>query len=168
MKQKNKVLWVEDAARYDLAHLAAPVIMDGGYDLVVAENASDGIAQLLQSIFDAIVVDIRIPPGNDKAWINLYEMSGYEKVSARLGRCFLYTILGHPNAEIKLDKRPEWIIAEKVGVLTVESHLELDEDLKELGITVYHQKHSETPETILLELIEKVLKRVNHGEEGSQ
>jgi hypothetical protein len=158
MAQKRRVLWVEDGARYDLVNIAAPVYMHGKYDLVIAEDASSGIACLLKDIFDAIIVDIRIPPGNDKDWINLYKMSAVNKISARLGLDFLYTILGNPNAKINLgDKRPAWITPAKVGVLTVESQLELDDHLKRLQITVYYHKRVEMPEEILLNLIENIL-----------
>jgi len=157
MKQKRKILWVEDEARHDMVQLIAPVIMDGGYDIVVAENASDGIAQLLQYKFEAIIVDIRIPPGDDPAWIDLYEKSGKEKVAARLGRHFLYTILGNPNAKINLgEKRPKWITSEMIGLLTVETDPELADDLKALVLNVYYQKGAETPETILLDIIKEI------------
>jgi hypothetical protein len=80
-----------------------------------------------------------------------------DKVSARLGLDFLYTILGHQNAKINLgDKLPAWIIPTRIGVLTVESRLELDEHLEKLQITIYHQKRAETPEEILLKLIEDI------------
>jgi DNA-binding NtrC family response regulator len=66
MTQKRRVLWVEDGARYDLVNMAAPVYMDGKYDLIIAEDASSGIDYLLKDTFDVIIVDIRIPPGGDK------------------------------------------------------------------------------------------------------
>lgn len=159
MKQKKKVLWIEDGSRYDLADLAAPVIMDGGYDLDVAEDASEGIAKLFETEYDAVIVDIRIPPGNGEAWVKLYERSGKEKVSARLGRHFLYSILGHKEAEIRLDERPKWIKPEKIGVLSVESHLELNGDLNNLTISVYYQKQANTPEDILLTIIKDILNK---------
>jgi DNA-binding NtrC family response regulator len=73
--KKIKVLWVEDSARLDLPHLAAPIYMDGNYDLVVAETVSDGIAHIQNENFDAIIVDIRIPPGDDPRWIKQYHKS---------------------------------------------------------------------------------------------
>jgi DNA-binding NarL/FixJ family response regulator len=157
MTQKCRVLWVEDGARYDLVNIAAPVYMDEKYDLVIAEDASSGIADLLKDVSDVIIVDIRIPPGIEKDWIKLHQDSGSDKVSARLGLDFLYTILGHPDAKIKLgDKRPAWITPTKIGVLTVESELELVEHLKQLQINVYYHKRVEMPEEILLKLIENV------------
>jgi len=149
--------------------MAAPVYMDGKYDLFIAEDASSGMAYLLKDTFDAIIVDIRIPPGMDKDWINLHKKSGADKVSARLGLDFLYTILGDQDAEINLgDSRPRWITPTKIGVLTVESQLELDQHLKRLQITVYQQKRAETPEEILLELIQKILAQTNNDGRGAQ
>lgn len=158
MAPKYRVLWVEDGARYDLVNMAAPVYMDGHFDLVIAEDASSGIVYLLKETFDVIIVDIRLPPGNNRDWIILHQKSGAEKVSARLGLEFLYTILGNQNAKISLgDSRPEWITPTKIGVLTVESQLELDDHLKNLQITVYYHKRAEMPEEILLTLIKSVI-----------
>jgi CheY-like chemotaxis protein len=158
MAKKRRVLWVEDAARYDLVNIAAPVYMDGKYDLVIAEDASSGVSFLLEDFFDVIIVDIRIPPGSNKEWIALHKQSGFEKMSARLGLEFLYAILRHPNARINLGNNcPAWITPDMIGVLTVESQLELDEHLKCLQITAYNQKRAEMPEEVLLKLIERVL-----------
>jgi hypothetical protein len=163
MTQKYRVLWVEDGARYDLAHLAAPVYMDGKYDLVIAEDASAGMAVVLMDRFDVIIVDIRIPPGDEPNWIKLYQGNGTEKIAARLGLSLLYTFLGHPDAKIDLgSRRPAWITPARVGVLTVESQLELHDDLTKLGITIHGHKRAETSDEILLELIQRVLDQANH------
>jgi hypothetical protein len=160
MKQKVKILWVEDQARHDMVQLIGPVLMDDRYDINVAEDTSEGIEQLLKSTFEVIIVDIRLYPGTDKKWIRLYEKLGKEKKSARLGCHFLYTILGNPEAEIKLGpERPTWIKPSLIGVLTVESHREINGDLEKLGIKVYQEKRADTPEGTLLELIEKVIKQ---------
>ncbi len=162
MNKRRRVLWVEDGSRYDLVQLAAPVLMEGDFELVEAENASEGIAKLLEGEFDVIIVDIRIPPGNHDDWIRLYEKSASDKVSARLGRHFLFTILGHPKAEIMRDRRLNWIKPEMVGVFSVEGHQELNGDLDLLGIksTNYYQKRANTPENILLTIIEDILRNV--------
>jgi hypothetical protein len=160
MKQKSDVLWVEDAARNDLADFTAPVIIDGAYNLIIAEDVSSGITRLLQQPFAAIIVDIRLPPGTDREWIDLYEKqnnNGRKSVPSRLGLDFLYTILGHPKARITLsDRRPKWITPQKIGVLSIESRVELEHDLAELQITIFQQKKADTPETVLLEMIKRV------------
>ncbi|NUO79074.1 hypothetical protein HUU05_03280 [candidate division KSB1 bacterium] len=158
MKRKHPILWIEDGARFDLPYLAAPVYMDGGYDLFVAETIADGIAHLQQHEFDAIIMDIRVPPGADLQWNTLYKDAGRNKVMARLGLKLLYSLLDHSEAEIKLPAHPDWINAKKIGVLTVESYAELKDHLDKLGIKVYQQKHANIEDMVLLDLIKKVLK----------
>ena len=157
--KRYRILWVEDGARFDLPHLAAPVFMEGNYDLCIVENVSDCITYLQNHVFDAIIMDIRIPPGDDHHWITLYKKAGTDKVAARLGLKLLYCLLGLPEAEVKLDNRPSWINADKIGVFTVESKTELDEHLRKLGITVYQQKKADVAESVLLDLIKNVLKQ---------
>lgn len=164
MQTKYSILWIEDSSRYDLANLAAPVYMDGKYDLVLAEDVSEGIRYLTQlshstDQFDVIILDIRLPPGNHKEWIELYKEHGFSKLSARLGRHLLYTLLGSKEARIQLSDKFNKIDASKVGILTVESFNELKVDLNTLQIKEYQykQKQSDASETLLLELIEKIL-----------
>lgn len=176
MKLKHSVLWIEDGARYDLATLPAPLYLND-YDLVVAENASDGIARL-KNPFEIIIVDIRIPPVDpakpklseyDKKWLSLYAESGKHKVAARLGRDLLYTILAHPEARIKRPDGLEWVRPDMIGVLTVEGYPEIREDLEKLGIVAYSQKGAGTTDTLLLDLVEKVVdqqKQQAQTEEG--
>jgi len=159
MKEKRKALWIEDGARFDLPYLAAPIYMDGQYDLIVAENVADSISQLQSKEFDAIIVDIRLPPGDDPEWAGLYKEAGYDKVAARLGLKLLYSILGSPDAEVKLEHRPSWITADKIGILTVESRAEMENDLKRLDIQVFRQKQAGIPETVLLDIIRLVLQQ---------
>jgi hypothetical protein len=157
MKQKIRVLWIEDQARYDLVELAAPVHIDRRFDLVVAETASEGIARLLEDHYDAIIVDIRIDPGDNQDWVKLYQQSD-GKVIARLGLQLLYTILGHPKARISLgDKRPTWLKAEMIGVLSIETEKELSEHLTKLKITQFRHKSAASPPTVLLEMVESLL-----------
>ncbi len=159
MKEKRKVLWIEDGARRDLPHLTAPVYMEGGYDLVVAEDASAGVRLLEQEEYDAIIVDIRLPPGDDPGWIRLYKRAGSDKVAARLGLQLLYAMLGSPRAEFHWEDRPAWITPDRIGVLTVEGQGELTSDLVELRIEAFRfqQKDAGAPDTVLLDLIRRVL-----------
>jgi CheY-like chemotaxis protein len=156
---KIRVLWVEDDARFGLAQLAGPVYVHGGYDLVVASDVSTAIARLSREIFDAVIVDIRLPPGDDRAWIELYSKEGRNKVRARLGLQLLYSLLGHQRARVHLKQRPGWLASGKLGVFTVESRPEIEEDLGALGIPVYEQKRADLPDTVLLEIIERILRQ---------
>jgi hypothetical protein len=175
MKKASRVLWVEDAASYDLSQLAAPLIMDGGmdggYDLTIADNASDAIARLQQSEFEAVIVDIRIPPGDDGDWIGLYYKLGKDRIGARLGRELLYAVLGHKEARIRLgDRRPAWLTPRRIGVLTVESPGELEEDLHALGIAIYQHKTASMPvaSDALLNLVKAVISQSTDNEGAPQ
>jgi CheY-like chemotaxis protein len=162
--KRYRILWVEDGARFDLPHLAAPVFMDGNYDLCIVENVADCIAYVQTQAFDVIVLDIRIPPGDDQQWISLYKKAGTDKVSARLGLKLLYSLIGSNEAEINLNNRPSWIAPDKIGIFTVESKSELDEHLQKLGIHVYQQKKADVAETVLIDLIKHV---IQHNETQS-
>jgi hypothetical protein len=168
MLQKKKILWVEDGSRYDLVELTAPVLMDGNYDLDTAESISEGIACLLKKKYAVIIVDIRIPPGDDEEWVKLYQKSAKDKISARLGLQFLFSILGHSDAKVVLKNRPEWIRREMIGVLSVEGHQELNGDLDKLGISCYVQKEENTSELILLTMIHTILNQVDLDESQVQ
>src|SRR5690349_7060109 len=101
MKKKIKVLWIEDNARTDLNHFVPPVFMDGGYDLDIVQDASSAISNVKQIEYQALIIDIRIMSGEDEAWNTLWSKNGGTKISARLGRQLLYTLLKHPDAEVK-------------------------------------------------------------------
>jgi DNA-binding NarL/FixJ family response regulator len=159
MRIKQPVLWLEDTATYDLQEMAAFVRTDGRFELVIADNATDGVAAVLQREFDAVVVDIRIPPGDDRRWIQLFEKHESNRIRARLGRHFLYSVLGHANAKVQLEAPPSWISPLKIGVMTVERQADLDDDLRALGIVSYRQKRADTPEDALARLVEDMLKQ---------
>ena len=65
---KRHVLWVEDAAADDLSELAAPVIIDGRYNLDIALTSTDAVAHIHAREYSCVIVDIRLPPGTDRFW----------------------------------------------------------------------------------------------------
>lgn len=146
----QRILWIEDEATGDMRNLAGPLYDSGQYDLVVAFDASEGVRQMMKLEFDAVVVDIRIPPGSDQRWIELYSQSEQNKPMARLGLQLLYSLL---NA----DDRPTWITPDRFGLLTVENKREVEEDLKNLNIQVYRQKTEQLPFNTLIKVIEEIL-----------
>jgi len=155
---KKKILWIEDSAFVDLQHLTGPVYVSGQYDLVLAVNAAEGIQQILQTPFEAVVVDIRIPPGDDKEWINIYFQADKKKINAHLGLEVLYTLLRPDIARVKLGKPiPGWVKPHRFGLLTVETPKEIEKAKEELKISIYQQKTAQLPFTALLEIIEKIL-----------
>jgi hypothetical protein len=153
------VLWIEDDVRFGLAQLAGPLIMDGRFDLVTVSDVSAAVHALAQREFAAIVVDIRLPPGADAVWRTHYYREGSDKVHARLGIQLIRSLLGHPSAVVKLSQRPAWITAKHGGVFTVESGIQVAEDLKALDIGVYQQKRADLPDTALLDIVRAILAR---------
>jgi hypothetical protein len=158
MKMKHKVLWIEDGALTELPDLIGPVFVDGKYDLTIASTATEGIENIMQTEFSAVIIDIRLPPGSDKRWINVYSGISSNKAAARLGLLVLRSLLRPEKSEVKLNI-PSWIRPEVFGVFTVENRSEISEDLDELKIRVFRQKNIKPSVTTLLELIKEV---INH------
>jgi len=150
------VLWIEDGAQFELAHLAGPVYIDGRFNVHVAANVTDGLQLLYRREYDAIILDIRLPPGEDKVWDVLYKQAGRHKSTAALGLKFLKSILGTSNAEYQLQQPVKWLTPKLIGVFTVERSLDLRAALEELGITVFRQKTADMPETVLLEMVQQI------------
>lgn len=152
MKHKVKVLWVEDGAFAELSQLAVPLYTTGDYNLVIAEDASEGFRQLMGKEFDAVIMDIRLPPGNDPYFLDLYYKRNKSKVAARLGMAVLKRALS-PSAE----NTRAWIRPERFGVYTVESRREMAEELDALGVKVYYQKTELTSRGDLIKIVEEIV-----------
>jgi hypothetical protein len=152
-----KVLWIEDGAFTEVSSFAGPVFTSTKYDLQVALDVSDAVKKIRDTEFDAVIVDIRIPPGIDPEWEEFYRKSGYNKIGARLGIQLLYTLLKPEKATVKLDRIPSWISTKKFGIFTVESEGEVKKNMEDIGINFYQQKKTTIPNTALLELIEKII-----------
>ena len=153
---KPKVLWIEDGARYELASLCGPVFYKGLCDLTLAEDVSTAVDHLEADEWDALIVDIRLPPGVSPHWRRLYRLTGSDKVHAQLGlKLVEWMLRGSP--EICPDAPPRWVRPERIGVFTVESWREVGDHLKPLGIETFQQKLANLPDTILEEIIGKLL-----------
>lgn len=159
---KTKFLWIEDNARGDLKHLLAPVYMSGKFDPVVAPTVAEGVFRMSHTEFAAVIVDIRLLPGNDRAWEALYNKLGREKGTARLGLCLLYSLFNPRIDDVRI-KKPEWAKdPRRFGVLTVEDLTgDLGEALTSFGITECSQKTTHTANTILLHMVEHIVDRTN-------
>ena len=152
----KRVLWIEDNALSDLQHVVGPVLVEGRYDLVIAENASEGIAQIMDgdNSFDAVIVDVRLPPGDDPRWIKLYRDGGENRTNARLGLEIIRLLL-LPNAGDKHERIPDWVKVAKFAIFTVESQREVQKALETLNV-VYEQKTAQTSTRVILEILEKL------------
>jgi len=152
---KPKVMWVEDSARLELRNLTGPVYFSGKYDFQLAEDVTQAINFLLVKPFDALIIDIRLPPGLNAYWQNLYRQSGADKVKAQLGLKLISWLVGK---EINFNQLPpKWVDVKRIAVFSVESPNEIRPHLKELGINLYLQKAAGLRDTALLDLINEVL-----------
>jgi hypothetical protein len=156
MTPKPRVLWIEDSARFELRNLVGPLFFSGKYDFNIAEDVSTAMHFLRIKEFDALIVDIRLPPGIDATWQDHYRQSNADKVHAQLGLKLLRWLLSK-DPSIYQEAPPAWISPQRIGVFTVESPHEIESHLKALGIAVYQQKSAGIPDTILLDLIERLI-----------
>ncbi len=180
----RQVLWIEDSANFELSELLGPVYYHGGYILDIAESASEA-TELLSlppesphtPLYDAIIVDIRLPPGHHTLWQKLYKQTIRGTVETQLGLLLLYWMLGKtPCAdhahEIKTMKRaledlktkydsPNWITPSQIAIFTVErkGQLQQRQHLDCLGLqNNYFQKSLNTPDDILLRIVQHCIK----------
>ncbi len=150
---KIKVLWVEDSARLELRNLMAPVYISGEYDLNLAEDASRAVRYLQMKEYDAVILDMRLPPGMDEHFIKIYQENDEDKASARLGlELANWMFNGHPFPFLP----PNWIKPHHVGVFTVENDSALHTRLKALNIEVFQHKTAGMPDTILVDIINRI------------
>jgi hypothetical protein len=166
--QKRKVLWVEDSARFELASVLGPFYASRRYDLTLAENATTAAEYLRRLRFEAVVVDIRLPPGAHPYWRDIFASAGADRTNAKLGLALLGWLFEKPvpgaphpagNGQA-VPKRPEWQVRpHQVGVFSVENRLEIGPTLDQLDVTVMHEKRPGLPDTILLHIVTQVLEQ---------
>ncbi|MCK5148519.1 hypothetical protein KAR48_17320 [bacterium] len=152
----QNLLWIEDDVKRGLASLAGPIYASFCYKLDIALNATQGITKILSKEYDAVVLDIRIPPGTDKRFRNMYSESNLNKNQARLGIEILHALFDPGNSSYKITK-PDWVSAAKFGILSVETENEVMPELKKYNISHYQNKSTKLSENSLLELFEKIL-----------
>jgi CheY-like chemotaxis protein len=152
---KPRILWVEDSAKFELANLLGPIFASNKYELTLAEDATTAVRYLQTVQFDAVIMDIRIPPGRDRFWSQQYERNGADKATAQLGLAMLSWLFnGHRNGK---PQPPRWIRPEQFAVFSVEGEYEIGEVLHKLGIRNFVEKKPGLLDTVLLDLINRVL-----------
>ncbi len=159
---KTKFLWIEDNANTNLSYLMMPIYNSGKYDPVIALSVAEGLHRLWLTEFAAVILDIRLPPGNDPQWARLYNRSGHNRGAAQLGLALLIALLRPQESEIDLGNRPAWlkpgkIKPERFGVLSVESEHDVTTKLEELGITVRLEKTAHTTPKTLLNMVDMIM-----------
>lgn len=165
MQAKKRVLWVEDSARFELASVLGPIFASHRYDLTLAENATTAAEYLRRRQFDAIIVDIRLPPGTHRYWRGIYKEAGSDRTNAKLGLELLSWLLAggsqdgnSERADDSVPARPAWQIEpDHIGVFSVENRGEIGGDLQALGVSVQHEKRPGLPDTILLDIVTEIL-----------
>lgn len=155
---KPHVLWIEDSARLELRNLTGPVLTSSKFDFDLAEDVTSAVNFLRSDAFDAVIVDVRLPPGVDSHWQKLYQKAGANKVSAQLGLKLLHWLF-EKDHKIYPEDPPNSLTPQKIGIFTVESKQDISVDLSSLGIEIYEQKMAGLRDTILKELFEKILNR---------
>ncbi len=83
--ERKRILWVEDSARFDLAKIVGPIYRARRFHLSLAEDATSAVRMLSSNTFDVVIMDIRIPPGEDEFWIKRYQDNGSDASQAKLG-----------------------------------------------------------------------------------
>lgn len=162
---KHKVLWIEDGAFAEMSQMSAPIYVSGQYELVIAENATEGLQELTQTDkeFGTIIVDIRLPPGDDEEFLKIYYDANESKVAARLGLALLKRVLKDGE---KNNIPPHHRDVKRFGIFTVEGQGELVDDLEKLkleNIRVY-QKTEKNSKDSLREIIEDIRSPYTGGE----
>ena len=155
---RPRALWIEDGARSELSHLSGPVLYDGRIELVLAEDLTTAVEYILEEEFDAVIVDVRLPPGDDPYWKELHRKAGRDKVHAELGLQLLRWLLG-PGSPDGLPSPPAWMSSQRIAVFSVDCRTEILSILEELGIEVVQQKRADLPDTILRELIDRLIEQ---------
>ncbi|HET9768206.1 MAG TPA: hypothetical protein VFS60_15235 [Thermoanaerobaculia bacterium] len=151
----KKILWVEDGAEAELFNMLAPIYVTGLYDLTIAANATEAVERLEASEFAAVIVDIRLPPGRDPQWVDIYGKYHENRDAARLGLHLLRALFAPGSTSIRLSsEKKEWIVGERFAVFSVET--DLANELREMGIGIYEQKNARTPRTKVLEIIRRL------------
>ena len=154
----KSVLWVEDQAIHELRELRTAVIMSGQYYLAVVKDGTEAIKALMQQskIFDIIVVDMRIPPGDDKVFSEIYAKHLDEPRAAEIGFHLLKRIFDKGDNNHLADLPKYAYDHFRYGVLSIDGKNEIGKALLDLGISNYTHKTGFMPIKTLLQLIVKI------------
>ncbi len=163
MKPKKYILWIEDDAAFNLQRLAVPVVMDLNFDLTLAVTISEAIHFLQRQKFDAVIIDLRMPPGRDRDWIKLYQQLASSGHPPRLGLHLLLNLFNKPTAGYTV-KLPSSIITKNgkisnFGILSIDHKSEVAKELNliEFKDGHYEQKSAGMDTNTLLTIVKKIV-----------
>ncbi len=153
---RPRVLWIEDNARLDLRKMIGPLNCERRFHFQLATDVTEGIRMLKTEQYDAIIIDVRLPPGPDSAWARQYRGAGSDKITAELGLKLLMWLLCNDRS-VERTPPPAWVHPEMVGIFSVESREEVDVDLASLGV-LYEEKKAELAGTFVRDMFLRLLK----------
>jgi hypothetical protein len=157
---RKKVLWIEDDAFNELGMFATPVHLTGAYELEYALTATEGVERLKACEYDAVVVDVRIPPGDDERWVKIYYDAGASNKAARLGVRLLQNVLRREKAWMH-GLKPTALDSKRYGVLSMDAD-DVRHELQEIEVKRFRNKKEGS--LMLLTLIEEIIKERNTGD----
>ncbi len=154
---RPRVLWIEDNARLDLQKMIGPLTCERRFHFQLAIDVTEGLRMLRSQQYDAMIIDVRLPPGLDPSWAKQYRAAGSDKITAELGLKLLAWLLGGDRS-IERTEPPPWVHPGMVGIFSVESRdeIELEIDFDALRV-VYEEKKAELPETFVRDMFLKLL-----------
>lgn len=159
MIPKKYILWIEDDAAYNLQRLAIPIVMHRDYDLTLAVTISEAIHFLQRQTYDAIIVDLRMPPGRERHWIKLDQRLAHAGEPPRLGLHLLLNLFDRPQTNGKIDLhdvRKHSI--QKFGILSIDPMTAVQNQLQDINFDENHykQKTAGMDSSILLQLVRTI------------
>ncbi len=154
---RKAVLWIEDGATAEVRYLAIPVYNSRKYDLTIALNISDAITALQTKLFDAVIIDIRMEPGDTEPWKTLHFKAGNDKGNSRLGLKLLHSLFRKADGDIGLPFSTDKFSLIRFGLLTIESKSDLIEEFPKIEKIKYVQKSAKNSSNLLLDLIDQVV-----------
>jgi CheY-like chemotaxis protein len=157
---RKKVLWIEDDAFNELAVFATPVHLTGEFELDYALSATEAVARLQACEYDAVVVDVRIPPGDDGRWVAIYYKEGASNKAARLGVYLLQNVFRR-DEEWAQNLKPAARDKKRYGVLSMDADA-VRAELEAIEVTSFRNKKEGSK--VLLSLIRDILLQRNMGD----
>lgn len=125
----KKIIWIEDEANDKLSVKRNYVLLNSDYELTLAFNTSEAEKALSNDVFDAIIVDVRLPPGEEKKWNKIYDDCLPQRKYEIMGLKLVKEILAKESSIKPANKA-----ASKIGLFTVEYWDALESELTPLGL----------------------------------
>lgn len=153
MEPQATILWIEDAAYTDYVSLLTWVLVDGRFAIDVAPNTSVALNKLAARRYEVVILDLHLPPGKDRFWIDRYQRIASEGRVPLLGLELLEEALSRGAHEPALS----WLSPERICILSIESPGWIQQRIRKAGVSRYRDKDLFLPESVLVAIAEDVL-----------